>query len=377
MKILHLYSNWKWTGPAEHALNVAIHFFRKGYDLTFACAKPPQAADDSLEKRARENGLPLVNHFHLNKHFNVVHDAIDIVGLVSLIREKKYDIIHTHLFNDHFIAGIAARCISKRITLVRTVYDGMGLNNTMRNRALLSYFTDGLIAVSESSRKKIEEDFKFSPRQIWKISPGVDCARFNKKIDGIKVRERFGIGLNDPLVGIVARVQPHRRFEVFLKAIDSVIKQVPSLKVLIIGRGTHIREVAEKPVEKMGLKDHVIFTGYQLHEYPEVLATLDMKVFLVPGSDGSCRAVREAMAMGKPVIVARRGMLPEIVEDGVSGVVVEDSPENLADAIITLVRDVPLRKKMGEAAMRRMQDKFNLEVQSGMIEEVYKKLQLL
>jgi glycosyltransferase involved in cell wall biosynthesis len=83
------------------------------------------------------------------------------------------------------------------------------------------------------------------------------------------------------------------------------------------------------------------------------------------------------MAMGKPVIVARRGMLPEIVEDGVSGVVVEDSPENLADAIITLVRDVPLRKKMGEAAMRRMQDKFNLEVQSGMIEEVYKKLQLL
>ena len=127
----------------------------------------------------------------------------------------------------------------------------------------------------------------------------------------------------------------------------------------------------------MGLKDHVIFTGYQLHEYPEVLATLDMKVFLVPGSDGSCRAVREAMAMGKPVIVARRGMLPEIVEDGVSGVVVEDSPENLADAIVSLVRDVPLRKKMGEAAMRRMQDEFNLEMQSVMIEEVYKELQLL
>ena len=113
---------------------------------------------------------------------------IDIVRLVSLIREKKYEIIHTHLFNDHFIAGIAARCISKRITVVRTVYDGTGLDNIMRNRALMSYFTDGLIAVSESSRKKIEEDFKFPPGQIWKISPGVDCTRFNKKIDGSKVK---------------------------------------------------------------------------------------------------------------------------------------------------------------------------------------------
>jgi len=148
MKILHLYSNWKWTGPAEHALNVASHLFRKGHDLTFACGKPPQAADDSLEKRARENGLILANHFYLNKHFNVGHDAIDIIRLVSLIREKKYEIIHTHLFNDHFIVGIAARCISKRITLLRTVYDGTGLDNTIRNRALLSYFTDGLIAVS-------------------------------------------------------------------------------------------------------------------------------------------------------------------------------------------------------------------------------------
>jgi len=377
MKILHLYSNWKWTGPAELALNLAIHLFRKGYDLTFACGKPPQESDDSLEKRARENGLPLANHFHLNKHFNVGHDAIDIVRLVSLIREKKYEIIHTHLCNDHFIAGIAARYISKKITLVRTVYDGTGLDNTMRNRVLLTYFTDGLIAVSKSSRKKMEEDLKFPSARIWKISPGVDCTRFNKKIDGTKARERFGIDLNDPLVGIVARVQPHRRFDVFLKAIDSVIKEVPSLKVLIIGRGTHIREVAEKPVEKMGLKNHVIFTGYQLDEYAEVLAALDMKVFLVPGSDGSCRAVRESMAMGKPVIVARRGMLPEIVEDGVSGIVVEDTPENLAGAIVSLVRDVPMRKKMGEAAMRRMQNEFNLEAQSGMVEEVYKELRLL
>jgi glycosyltransferase involved in cell wall biosynthesis len=176
-------------------------------------------------------------------------------------------------------------------------------------------------------------------------------------------------------VGIVARVQPQRRFEVFLNAIVYTLKKIPNLKVLIIGRGTHIEEVAIKPVENLGIKDHVIFTGYRLEDYPSILAALDIKVFLVPGSDGSCRAVREAMAMGESVIVAKRGILPEIVEDGVSGLVVEDTPENLADAIIRLVDDATLREKIGLAARKRMSEDFNLKTQLTKMEEVYKRLQ--
>lgn len=373
MKILHLYSNWKWTGPAEHALNVSAHLAKKGYDLTFACGIPPTAVEDSLEKRAKEDGLNVVDKFYLNKHFNIWHDLFDMVRLTTFIKQKKYDLIHTHLFNDHLIAGVAARRISKKISLIRTVYDGNRLSYNARNRMLLSYFTDGLIVVSESSKREIEKTFNFTSEKIWKICPGVDCSRFNQRIEGSEIRKKFEIDLNDPLVGIVARVQPQRRYDVFLKAIDYAVKEIPQLKVFIIGRGTHIREVATKPVESLGLKGHVIFTGYRLEDYPKILAALDIKVFLVPGSDGSCRAVREAMAMGKPVIVARRGMLPEIVEDGVSGLIIDDTPENLADAIITLVKDVHLRKKMGEAARKRMDEEFNLEIQLVKIEDVYKK----
>lgn len=374
MRVLHLYSNWKWTGPAEHALNVATSLVKRGYDITFACGRPPVEVEDSLEKRAKEVGFSLTHNFYLNKHFNIWHDAIDIVRLKTFIKQKKYDLIHTHLFNDHFIAGVAARCLSKGISLIRTVYEGEGLPWNMRNRMLLSYFTDGLIAVSESSKRKIEETFNFPSDKIWRIYQGVDLSRFNQRIEGNEIRKRFGIGLNDPLVGIVARVQPHRRFDVFLKAIDYAVKEVPHLKVFIIGRGTHIREIAIEPAETLGLKDHVIFTGYQLEDYPEMLAALDIKVFLVPGSDGSCRAVREAMAMGKPIIVANRGILPEIVEDEISGLVVEDTPENLAHAIITLAKDITLRKRMGEAARKRINEAFNPEIQLAKTEDVYKKI---
>jgi len=133
-------------------------------------------------------------------------------------------------------------------------------------------------------------------------------------------------------------------------------------------------KVAIRPVKSLGIKENVIFTGYRLEDYPRILAALDIKVFLVPGSDGSCRAVREAMAMGNPVIVAKRGILPEIVEDEVSGLVVEDTPENLADAIIRLVDDATLREKIGLAARKRMSEDFNLRIQLEKIEEVYRKL---
>jgi glycosyltransferase involved in cell wall biosynthesis len=113
-------------------------------------------------------------------------------------------------------------------------------------------------------------------------------------------------------------------------------------------------------------------TGYHLADYPQLLAALDVKIFLVPGSDGSCRAVREAMAMGKPVIAARRGMLPELVQDGVSGFVVEDTPENLARAIISLVNDLPLRRKMGEAARQRICSEFSIKGQMEKVESVYR-----
>jgi glycosyltransferase involved in cell wall biosynthesis len=276
------------------------------------------------------------------------------------------------LSNDHVIAGIASKIASQKTTLIRTVYDGTGLPAGFRNRLLLSFTTDGLITVSEISRQSIQKQFGFPGGKIWKISPGVDCERFNTSVDGSKVRSKYGVDKDSPLVGIVARVQPHRRFDIFLKAIKMLVSEIPRLRVFIIGRGTHIQEVAIKPAHEMGLSEFISFTGYQLHGYPEMLAALDLKVFLVPGSDGSCRAVREAMAMGKPVVVAKRGMLSEIVDDGVNGLVVDDTPENLARAISLLIKDRDLCKKMGEAARKKMNEESNLIHQQVKIEEFYR-----
>ena len=181
----------------------------------------------------------------------------------------------------------------------------------------------------------------------------------------------LGIKSSDVVVGIVARLQRHRRYEVFLEAMKLVSITHTHVKAIIVGRGTYAEEVAYSPVREMGLEDVVIMAGYRKDDYLDVLALFDMKVFLVPGSDGSCRAARELMAMGKPIIAARRGMLPEIVDDGVNGLLIDDSPENLAAAIIKLAGNMEMREKMGQKARDRTLSSFSLEMQGERVEKFY------
>jgi glycosyltransferase involved in cell wall biosynthesis len=169
-------------------------------------------------------------------------------------------------------------------------------------------------------------------------------------------------------------MQRHRRFDVFLKSIAWVKERLPSIKVLVLGRGTHMKAVAVEPAQKLGLSEQVVFAGYRKDDYREALACIDFKVFLVPGSDGTCRAVREAMAMGKPVVAARRGMLPEIVEHGRTGLIVTDTPRELGEAILKLAINPGLRQAMGEEAKRKALREFRLDHQADRIIELYSSL---
>jgi glycosyltransferase involved in cell wall biosynthesis len=143
---------------------------------------------------------------------------------------------------------------------------------------------------------------------------------------------------------------------------------------MIIGRGTHIEDIAIRPSQKMGIRSNLIFTGYKKEDFISTLSCLNFKVFLVPGSDGSCRAVREAMAMGIPVIAANRGMLPEIVDHQKNGLVIEDTPEKLAEAIMYMVEHPEKRREMGASARQKAGTQFSPAAQVTRTEQIYEQV---
>ena len=160
----------------------------------------------------------------------------------------------------------------------------------------------------------------------------------------------FGLSEDDPVAGIAARVQKHKNFSLLLDALEQVIAKVPNFRFLIVGRGTHIDDLARRPVKERGLAQNVIFTGYRREDYPDVVNLLDFKVFLAPGSDGSCRAAREALACGKPVIATRKGILPELIRSGETGILIEEKPAELCQAMVRMCRDGAFLRKSSQAA---------------------------
>lgn len=175
------------------------------------------------------------------------------------------------------------------------------------------------------------------------------------------------------VVGIVARMQRHRHYDDLFEAVRRLA--VENVRVIVVGRGTRQEEVGREPVRRLGLEGRVHFVGYvQGEDYVGILNAFDVMVFLVPGSDGTCRAVREAMAMGKPPVVAARGMLAEIVEDGKEGFVVDGSVEGLAEALLRLAKNRALARGLGRAARERAVLRYSLEAQAREVHAVYANL---
>jgi glycosyltransferase involved in cell wall biosynthesis len=289
------------------------------------------------------------------------------------LEAERFDFIHCHLRNDHIVAALAARRMAGRPLVVRSCYLGDGPQGYWEGR-LAREFTEGMLLLSETARRQAVEHLRLPADRAWLFDTAVDLERFDPGRGLGDRRGELGLAPETFVLGLVARVQWRRRFHVLLEAVARAHRELPHLRVLLVGRGTHMKSIAVDPARRMGLAQVVVFPGYQTgDDYVRILATMDAQVFLVPGTDGSCRAVREAMAMGLPVISSRRGMLPELVGED-RGIVVDDTPEHLAAAIVALARDPERRRALGSAAGQYALGHFSLERQADLVGGVYAEL---
>ena len=342
--------------------------------MDFACAQPPGKSAPVLEDHAQERHVEPITEFQLNKRPNLLANMNDIRALTRYIDREEVEIIHVHSSHDHYIGSRAARKANNLPFVVRTNHLGEPLPTSLRYKWVIRGHTDGWIALSQSCLDADIRNFGLNPRHGVVIEGAIDTERFNPTVARKDMRSEFGFSPEHIVCGVVARVQKHRRFDILLPALADAMKQEPRLRALIIGRGSNIQELAHEPARRLGIEDKAVFAGYRREDYVDCLASIDFLVFLVPGSDGSCRAAREAMGLGKPPVVSERGILPTLVEDERCGLVVNDTRENLTNAILRMVRDAELRESLGRAAADKAALKFNIERQVEAIAELYMRL---
>jgi glycosyltransferase involved in cell wall biosynthesis len=212
-----------------------------------------------------------------------------------------------------------------------------------------------------------------APR-IFRVSGVVDLGRFTEDADPAKVRDELGLGggaTSGPVIGTVARLAHNRGHELLIRAFRRLLTRYPSARLLLVGKG-EARPRLEAFVRELGLEREILFTGYRDTDLPNVLNALDTFVLMGAGSDESCRAALEAMAAGRPVVARRVGALPEAIEHGVTGLLVDDErPESVEAALATLAADPERARRMGEAGRRRAVETFSPEHHAEEVEAIY------
>jgi glycosyltransferase involved in cell wall biosynthesis len=371
LKILHLLSDWKLTGPSEPVVTLCAQLQQRGHDVTLAYRKPPSDAGKSVAALVKKIGVNGTDQFRLNHHFSFTDNPADVVQLKRFIRQKNFQIINANLSHDHILGGLAARWADTKTLVVRTDHQRDSFKSTLLSRLLLRRLTDGLITFSEQAQTKLIRDFGIAAERIARVNPALDTTKYHARVGNRDFRAELGFSDSDLVVGVVARFQKYRKMDTFFEAMRLVIQQNPRVKAMLVGRSSQMEETIRRPIQEMGLAHNIVLAGYLTDRYLDGLASMDMFVFMIAGSDGTARAMREALAMGIPVIANHTGMLPEFIDEGQSGFLFNDNPQDLAEKMLRLAGDEGLRKRVGATAATRAKEQFSLERQVSGVEAFY------
>jgi L-malate glycosyltransferase len=364
LAILHLAANRWWTGSADPTIHLASALRARGHRVLLGVTP-----GDRFEAKAREAGLELVDGLALDTRGRPHAIVSDVRRLRRLVRDAAIDVIHAHHSHDHWLGWLASTARAPRVAVARTFHNRRAVRTSALARWLYAR-TDAFFAVT----REIEADARAAGTTSERVSwlPGVaDLVRFHASVDGSPVREEFKLG-DAPVVVSVARFAARRGHERLLAGFRRLLRDVPSARLLLVGKG-ELRARLEQIVVESGLSERVVFTGYRDRDLPAVLAASDCFVLMAPGSDESGRAALEAMAASRPIVVGRRGALPEMVAQGETGIVLDDdAPETIASALRAVLIDRSRARLMGHAGRRRAEDVFAPARSVEIVERLYR-----
>jgi glycosyltransferase involved in cell wall biosynthesis len=342
-----------WRGGAEYFTHgLAKELAKGGDEVSVLCAQNP------LRPGIREiDGIKVIRL----RASGWLYGVPIIPGLFGAILSEDPDLMHCN-FPNPYNASISALASSLfDIPSVLTWHNDLppvtaaaslltAAHDNLLSTAYLKRF-DRIVATTRRylAISRILRRFHGKVRVVWN---GVDCSRFNPSIDGGWVRSKFGLdGYRVVLfVGALTKWHSYKGLDVLLKAFALAKGRDPGIRLLIVGEG-HLRPAYMGLASDLGIGDSVIFAGdVRDEDLPSYYACSD--VLALPSKDSSegfGLAILEAGACGKPVIASMVGGVPEVVEDGVNGLLVPPNDARaLSEAILRILGDEELARRLGE-----------------------------
>lgn len=291
--------------------------------------------------------------------------------LIGFMRRNRTAVLHSHLFGSNVWASLLKWFVGRPVVVAHEhmwAYTG-SRSRELIDRQLIARSADAFVAVSEEGRRRMIDVERIPADEIVLIPNGVPATEPG---EGDRVRAEFGIPASAPIVGSVGHLRSEKAFEVLIEATPLLAEEHPGLRVLIAGEGPE-RPKLEALAAELGVSDRVLLPGVR-NDVPDLLAAFDVAV-CCSDFEGGPLSVMEYMGAGLPIVATRTGGLPELIDDGVGGLLVPTrDPQALAAAVDRVLADPALAGSLGAAAAERKRGEYDIDVWAARVAALYRRL---
>ncbi|MBD3401581.1 glycosyltransferase [candidate division GN15 bacterium] len=366
MNVLHLRASNFYGGPERQ-----LHFHARqargsSYDITISSFLEDGSTPEFIETIAADG---IATHVF---EITGAYDPKAVKILRTYLTEHEIDILCTHDYRTHVVGLAASRGLA-------TAWVAFSRGWTWENWKVRAYhtldkaiirFADHIVAVSGAQKEKLVR-IRVPAEKITVAYNSIMPQSF-ADIPAVDLKARYGFDDN-VLVGVSGGRFSAEKGQMFLiEAAHRAIEREPRLRFALFGSGPDLED-ARRLVVKLGRENEIRCPG---HEKNLIGCLKDAAMLLNPSlSEGLPNIVLEGMALGTPVIATRVGGVPELVEDGRSGLLVPASDINaMVDAMVRLAADSSLQQKMVEQALEAIRERFSFEQQMAVLSDVYERV---
>lgn len=368
LRVLHLMSCRGWSSDAYWAARACAELERAGHHVSLCCRA---GTEEKVIRRVRDLGLKRVETLRFSKGWAPLDDLADLRTLLAWLPD--FDVVHAHRGKEHWLAAIANRLSRRPASLVRTRHIVHPVRPHAANRWLYRKATDLVLTVSEAIRRQYVVSALIAGDSVVALHGGVDAEVFHPRVNGSAFRASLGLSADTPLIGLAGGFRVMKGHRVAVEAAARLAREGLRPAFLFIGRGSGETAVREA-ISRAGLERQFIFTGF-VPDLPRALVAMDMALYVPIESDGMGRVVYEYLAVGRPLVASRVGVVPEILTDGKDALLVPaGDSQALATAIRRLLSEPELRRSLELAGRELVESRYSGARLAGRLAELYSTL---
>lgn len=349
---------WELGGIESHSGTLAAVLVKNGHNVIMGCHN-----EDSVKVGAGQLVVPA-------RRINV-RNSLDIAAvfkIIKIIMQNDIQLVIANGGREYWPAAVAAKLLQKKVIFVRHQRDS--IRNT--TRWLINNHVDRAIAVSGAVRD-VMVNSGVDPEKIEVIYNAIDPEQFNPdKVNRADAREELGIDNDDIVIGTVGKLRHGKGVFEIIHAAHALAGKYPALRLLFVGDGPE-RQPMERELKRLSMNDRVIFTGLR-DDVERMYAAMD--IFVLPSyNEGLPTVLIESMAMAKPVIATTIGGMPEVINDGIDGILISPKDQAaLAGAIVRYIDDAGFAERAASAGRKKIEERFSVRVMGDNFERVFRNM---